>query len=66
MFLQATMVTSVTTADGVTNTSQRIIGHEHPPVDSPTVSQWGLVVMVVLLLTAGAIMIVRQKQRITA
>jgi hypothetical protein len=63
MFLQATMVTSVTTADGATNTSQRIIGHEHPAVDSPTVSQWGLILMVVLLLTVGAVMIVRQKQR---
>jgi len=39
--------------------------HEHIQ-KIPTVSEWGLIIMALLLLTAGAIMIVRRRQRVAA
>jgi len=37
-----------------------------PSPDIPTVSQWGLIVMAALLVSAGAIVIVRRKRRVAA
>jgi hypothetical protein len=61
MFLQASMLASVAADDGTIITSRRMLQHEHP-VEIPTVSQWGLTILAVLLVTAGAIAIVRRKQ----
>lgn len=37
-----------------------------PPVETPTLSQWGLIIMALLLLTVGGIVIVRRRRLIAA
>ncbi|NIM65348.1 MAG: IPTL-CTERM sorting domain-containing protein [Candidatus Latescibacteria bacterium] len=37
-----------------------------PALDIPTVSQWGLIVLVLLLVTAGTLLIIRRRQAKTA
>ena len=35
-----------------------------PPPDIPTVSEWGLIIMAVLLVTAGAVVIMRRRRAV--
>ncbi len=53
-------------AEGAGQTSEEMIQFEVPPevppVEPPTLSQWGLIIMALLLVTVGAIMIRKRRQ----